>query len=220
MVRVKIDGFSEPGHAYGAAEAGADFVGMIFAPGRRQVTTEQALEIVKVVRECEKRPALVGVFVNEDAEHVNRVANDLQLDWVQLSGNESWEYCKDIMKPIIKVIHVAPSDTADRVDSVIKAGSMTSLQHGAICLLDTYSDKAYGGTGKMFDKELAKEVTRKHPVFIAGGLNPENVGGLVNDVRPWGVDVASGVEKTPGIKDHEKVRLFIQNAKTSARQDL
>lgn len=215
ITRVKIDGFKEEEHILAAAEAGADFVGMIFAPGKRQVTQEKATMLVKAVRELDKPPAVVGVFVNAPADEVNRTAEKCELDLVQLSGDEDWKYCLDIDKPVIKVIHVADSDTVDSIVTTIEEGFNILQSRDVMYLLDTKSEDAFGGTGRSFNRHIAVGVAGRIPVIIAGGLNPDNVAGVVEEVRPWGVDVSSGVE-TDGRKDTEKIKNFISEVKAAA----
>jgi phosphoribosylanthranilate isomerase len=215
ITKVKIDGFKEEEHILAAAQAGADFVGMIFAPGKRQVTPEQATELVKAVRKLERVPAVVGVFVNLPAVEVNRIADECDLDLVQLSGDEDWQYCLEIGKPVIKVIHVADSDTVDSIVVKIEEGFNVLQSRDVMYLLDTKSDDAYGGTGKSFSRHIAAGVASRLPVIIAGGLNPENVAGVVDEVHPWGVDVSSGVE-TDGKKDTRKIKEFITEVKAVA----
>ena len=212
MTKVKIDGFSEEEHILAAGEAGADFVGLVFAPSKRQVTPEKAASLVRAVRELDKPPAVVGVFVNTPASEVNRIADECDLDLVQLSGDEDWQYCLEIEKQVIKVIHISDSDSVDSVVATIEEGFGTLQGRDVIYLLDTQAVGAYGGTGKTFDWEMAKKAAEKFRVMVAGGLTPGNVGQLIRQVNPWGVDVSSGVE-TNGVKDNEKIRVFIKNAK-------
>lgn len=212
MTRIKICGLSEVEHIRAAGKAGADFLGLMFAPSPRRVTAGQALELANAVPDMKNKPATVGVFVNETAAEVNRLADYCRLDWVQLSGDESWQYCREIERPIIKAIHIAESDTAENVITEIRQGYQESLQKGSICLLDSQTKAAYGGTGQVFDWQLAGEVSDKYPVIIAGGLTPDNVGWLVREVHPWGVDVSSGVE-TDGRKDILKIRAFVESVR-------
>ncbi|MBL7210047.1 MAG: phosphoribosylanthranilate isomerase [Dehalococcoidia bacterium] len=214
MTRVKICGLSEAQHALAAARAGADFIGLVFAPSRRRVSTEKALEVVEVVRELAYRPDVVGVFANSVAREVNRTADYCHLDWVQLSGDETWDYCQQIERPIVKTVHVSAAKTYEEIVDEISAGYQLSLSQRVVCLLDSQVGDAYGGTGLVFDWQLAKEVSPRFPVFIAGGLTPDNVGQLVKEVQPWGVDVSSGVEVN-GVKSVEKIKAFVDAVRSA-----
>jgi len=209
VTKVKICGLMEAEHALVAAEAGADFVGVVFAEGRRKLTPEKAREIAAAVHRLAKPPPVVGVFARHTAADVNRIAGFCGLDRVQLAGGESWPFCLEMGRPITKTIHVAPETTADQVLAEIAEGSRALAGHDFIFLLDTKLGDASGGTGRLFDWSIAREVALRYPVIVAGGLDPDNVPRLLRDVQPWGVDVSSGVE-TNGRKDAAKIRAFIE----------
>jgi phosphoribosylanthranilate isomerase len=213
VTRVKICGIKDTSQAIAAAEAGADYLGLVLAPSRRQVSPKQVAEIVQKVHSMENHPAVVGVFVNLPAADVNFIAESCHLDWVQLSGDETWEYCRAIKKPVIKTLHIFKKATAKGTIEEIKRGYEVISKDNLICLLDTQVKEAYGGTGQSFDQHLAKEVAAKFPVLIAGGLTPGNVAQLVREILPWGVDVSSGVE-TGGKKDIQKIKDFIRTVKS------
>jgi len=206
MTRVKICGITDVAHALAAAEAGADFIGLVFAPSKRRIDVEQATEIVAALKGL--KPMVVGVFVNAPADSVNRIAEYCGLDWVQLSGDEPWEYSRDIQRPVIKAIRVRSEQGSEDILAQIASGYQGHGE-GLICLLDCHVEGSYGGTGQSFDWGLARQVSHRFPVIIAGGLSPENVSEAIRVARPWGVDVSSGVE-TEGAKDIFKIKSFIE----------
>jgi len=209
MTRVKICGITEAAHAIVAAEAGADFIGVVFAQSKRRVDVERAKEIITAVKG--RKPLVVGVFVNTPADEVNRVAEYCALDWVQLSGDETWEYLRDIERPIIKAVGVRSQQTSEDILANISSGYQNHSE-GFICLLDCHVEGSYGGTGQTFDWELARQISQIFPVIIAGGLSPENVAEAIRLARPWGVDVSSGVE-SDGLKDIAKIKCFIDKVR-------
>jgi phosphoribosylanthranilate isomerase len=206
--RVKICGIREKAHALGACRAGAGFIGLVLAPSSRQVTVAQAQELVSVVKEQSQETEVVGVFVNMPAPAVNRIAQDCGLDWVQLSGNETWAYCQLVKLPVIKVLHIAGQSPEEIGDYLARGREALSGQR-YLYLLDSKVKGSYGGTGVTFDWGLAGAVARRFPVIIAGGLTPENVGQAIKTVAPWGVDVSSGVEVN-GVKSISRIGAFIE----------
>ncbi len=209
MTQVKICGIKEKAHALAVIEAGGDFIGLVFAPSQRQVTPAQAQEIVSTVKKCSDATVVVGVFVNMPAPEVNRIANSCHLDWVQLSGDEPWEYCRQITKPLIKAVRIRGEQRPEEICADLTSGARVLSSQRYIYLLDSQVKGKYGGTGMTFDWSLARQATERFPVIIAGGLTPENVAQAIGIVAPWGVDVASGVE-VGGVKDIVKIRVFIE----------
>ena len=208
MTWVKICGISDIASAVAACDAGADYLGMVFAPSRRQVTPAKARKIVEAVLQLDSRPQIVGVFVNQPAAEVNRIADYCRLDWVQLSGDEDWGYCQKISTPLIKVFHITPDARQAEVSTAVWKGYSFVPPKQLICLLDSAVAGTYGGTGTPFHWQIAKAVASKFSVMIAGGLTPENVCELMRLTQPWGVDVSTGVE-TDGKKDIVKIKAFI-----------
>jgi phosphoribosylanthranilate isomerase len=217
VTRVKICGLSEVEHALAASEAGADFVGVIFAPSRCHVSVKRAKEISEAVHSLKNPPEVVGVFLNLPAAEVNRIAGECGLDRVQLSDGEDWRYCLEIDRPVTKVVHMAEGRKVGEIITEIEEGYKVVSKKDVICQLDTQIGDAYGGTGQTFNWELAVEAAEKFPVMVAGGLTPANVGQLIKEVKPWGVDVSSGVE-TDGKKDIAKIRDFIKAVKPLRRE--
>ncbi len=206
MTRVKICGITDISHAQAAAEAGADLIGVVFAPSPRRVTPEKAKEIAAAAKEYGL--PVVGVFVNTPAAEVNSLAAGCGLDWVQLSGDEDMDCCRQVRRPLIKAIHIAPDWDEQRLLAHLESSQRELRHHPPIYLLDTHVEEKYGGTGKAFSWDIARPAAEKYPVIIAGGLDPENVGRVVTELKPWGVDVSSGVE-SGGTKDIEKIKAFV-----------
>lgn len=217
MIKIKICGLTDTDSAIAAAKVGADFIGIVYAASKRQVTTERASQIVQAVRKLKKPPLIVGVFVNLPAAEINSIAEYCKLDLVQLSGDESWSYCLDIERPFINVIHIGKYQSSSKVLSEIEEGCKVGLKQKHICLLDTKIGNVYGGSGKVFDWRLVEEISSKYPLILAGGLSSENVRRLVKQVNPWGVDVSSGVE-SGGKKDIQKINAFIQDVRQAEKE--
>lgn len=206
---IKICGITEIEQALAAAGEGADFIGLVFAPSRRMIKVTRAAEIIQAVRRRQNPPAVAGVFVNSSAMEVNVTADYCELDYIQLSGEETWDYCRHLKRPVIKTLHVAAASTPQSIIDEIQTGYQVLPAERLIFHLDTRVEGLYGGTGRTFDLQLAQEVAARYPVIIAGGLTCGNASQIVKQVRPWGVDVSSGVE-TGGKKDIRKIKEFIR----------
>jgi phosphoribosylanthranilate isomerase len=216
-VKVKICGLQEESHVRAAAAAGADFVGLVFAPSSRRVTPERAEQLRQSLRGFEKPPAVVGVFVNESADAVNAIAERCALDFVQLSGDEGIDYCETIVRPVIKTLRVFTATTPDDIMCRIEVFRRTRSPQSVAFLLDTGEGGARGGTGRRFDWRLAREVSAQCPVLVAGGLAPATVGDLVSEVCPYGVDVSSGVERN-GSKDPTLIQAFVDAVRRAEQE--
>jgi phosphoribosylanthranilate isomerase len=204
MVSVKICGITTVEDAQAAVAAGADALGFVFyPPSPRCVTPEQARRIIRTLPPF---VTTVGLFVDVPAATVHDIADRCGLDRVQLHGHETPECCRLIALPVIKAFRIK------------NASSLAHLPAYAVAafLLDAYVDGALpGGTGASFAWELAVQAKPYGPVILAGGLTPENVAAAVVQIRPYGVDVSTGVEQSPGVKDHAKLRRFIARAKAA-----
>jgi len=209
MTHIKICGIKEERHALAAAKAGADFIGLVFAPSPRRISLEQAQKIAMAVKQSSHPTEIVGVFVNSHAATVNLIAENCYLDRVQLSGDESWEYCREIARPLIKAVRVNWGQSASEVCAYLAEGASALSRQKHDFLLDPEIRGKYGGTGTRLDWNLARQVTSEFPVILAGGLTPENVGSALKKVAPWGVDVSSGVE-VGGVKHVARIRAFIK----------
>lgn len=188
-----------------AVEAGADALGFVFYKASpRGISPEVARSIVALL------PPFVlpvGIFVNEDLKVVRDLMDSCGLALAQLHGEESASYCESLGRPVLKAIRLR-----DRRHFLAMAEYKGRAGVRGF-VLDAFSESLYGGTGRCADWTLAAEAARSTPVILAGGLTPENVSEAVRMVRPYGVDVSSGVEAGPGKKDPEKVRAFIRTAK-------
>lgn len=243
--RVKICGVRTPEQALAAAEAGADFIGiMCVKTSRRYVDPSEAYDIVHALgsplgeyeqlsppslhrtdatdirawyehgasaleRLLErKRPLTVGVFANNDPDEINELVDECGIDLIQLSGGEPRGQCLLAARQVIKVVHVGEEDDAASTLARFETGSAMAV------MLDKAAAGALGGTGKPFDWQVAAQVAAETPVWLAGGLSPDNVASAIETVRPWAVDVSSGVE-TEGVKDVAKIRAFVRAAKAT-----
>ena len=207
VTKVKICGITRVPDALAAADAGADALGFMFYPASpRHIAPVAAAAIV---RELPPFLARVGVFVNPTADEVRQAIGQSGIDTLQFHGEESAEFCGQFGLRVIKAFRVQD------------ARSLTPLGHhpGVTCLLDSFVPGQHGGTGARFNWDLATDVVKSgRRVLLAGGLTPGNAAEAVRQVRPYGLDVSSGVEVSPGVKNPGKIRAFIAAAKGAAGQ--
>ncbi|UCD54913.1 MAG: phosphoribosylanthranilate isomerase [Candidatus Omnitrophota bacterium] len=205
MVKVKICGITESKDALKAHELGADFVGFIFFTNSpRKVKPEEARLIIEGLP---KDLLKVGLFLGQDAGTVRAIAERCRLDFLQLHGDESPEYCRRLGKDfnIIKSF---------KIKNFCNVSDINAYEDAAhYYLFDTYVEGMPGGTGKTFNWDILKYRPFEKPIFLAGGLTPKNVEEAIRKAAPYAVDVASGVEKSPGKKDYGLLKEFIDNAK-------
>jgi phosphoribosylanthranilate isomerase len=198
---VKICGITRAEDAHAAVECGANALGFVFWPD-----SPRAVEIARAREIVASLPAsvtAVGVFVNQPAEEVNSIARDVGLGAVQLHGDEGEDYVRSIERPVIKTV---PLRAAAGGGSIGFAEWLWSVR----ILLDVHDPAKRGGTGRTIDWTLAAQVAREIEIVLAGGLTPDNVSEAIARVRPYGVDVSSGVESRPGIKDHGRLKAFFE----------
>lgn len=204
-IRIKICGLTRVEDALVAANAGADAIGLVFyAKSPRAVNIEMARKIALSVGPF---VTVTGLFVDAAPAEVNRVLQSVPLHLLQFHGDESLEYCESFQRPYIKALRMKPG--LDPLESVRSYPSATGI------LLDAYRPGVPGGTGETFDWARVPQKSPK-PLVLAGGLTPENVADAIRATRIYGVDVSGGVESTPGLKDPEKIRAFIGNARSTA----
>lgn len=210
-VRVKIEGLRDPKTAVKIAQMGADAIGLVFAESPRWVSPEQAREITDALPPW---VSTVGVFVNSDPHTINRVIERTRIQYVQLHGDEAPSMVSQINAPCIKAFRVRDENSIVEIRDWLDA--LDSRENFAAVLLDAYDPKVRGGSGQAFnwdmvaDARAAGALTGVDPIILAGGLDSSCVSQAIELVQPWAVDVASGVEKSPGIKDLKKVQAFIR----------
>jgi phosphoribosylanthranilate isomerase len=205
MTKIKICGLTREEDVVYAADRGADFLGLIFVPSTpRFIEPERAAAITAGIREREQRPRLVGVFRDASADYVREIASIVGLDFVQLHGTESDEDVRAMGIPAIKSFRVGdtlPDTTAHPAADWL--------------LFDSFEERRSGGTGRRFDWSLLAMYPRTKPFFLAGGLSPDNVAAAISLVRPDALDVSSGVELEPGVKDHAKIDELFKRVRRS-----
>jgi len=199
--KVKICGLTTLEDARFVSGALADYLGFIFYPeSPRYIEPAKAGAIINWL----EGPGKVGVFVNQPLDDVNSIAKQTGIDYVQLHGNESPDYCALVEKPIIKAFHIEqdtdPSELISRIEPY--------LDQVEYLLFDTKSDTDWGGTGQTFDWNILDEISNDKPFFLSGGLNAKNVQDAIQTLQPYAVDLSSGLEESPGLKDFDKIELF------------
>lgn len=207
--RIKICGITSARDALFAAEAGADYLGYIFyPPSKRFIAPRNAAEIAREARQ--KFPAVqhVGVFVDDEASNIAWLANLVGLDYVQLHGRETPDYCADLDALGLNVIKTVG---ISEVGASVEPSTYGSVD---FFLCDTHDDKLKGGTGRRFDLSTLPAGMSLDRLFLAGGLTPDNITDLLAEVRPYAVDVSTGVEISPGLKSDKRVKDFINNVRS------
>lgn len=200
-IKVKVCGITNAEDALAAVEAGADALGFIFyEKSPRYVVPAVAASII-----AELPPLVtpVGVFVNEGLATVRSIMDTCGLAMAQLHGDENVSYCRELARPAMKSIRLKDRGSLLALAEYQGRGGVRGF------VLDTFSELAYGGTGQITDWDLAADVAKSTPILLAGGLTPDNVTEAIRTVRPYGVDVSSGVESAPGKKDRAKMRVFV-----------
>ncbi len=200
-VRTKICGITRLEDALHAASCGVDALGFVFYDKSPRYIAPDAA--ARIIAQLPPFVSAVGLFVNETPELIRSTADLCALDLIQLHGDETPEHCHLPPYRVVKALRVKDASSLAQAESY----PVNAL------LLDAWSPAAYGGTGERFNWELAREMAAKKPVILAGGLCPENVAEAVSAVAPYALDVSSGVESSPGIKDPQRVQAFIENAR-------
>lgn len=205
MTRIKICGITNSEDAFAAINYGADALGFVFYPeSPRAIMPEEAKKIISLLPPF---VTTIGVFVNQPKKELEEIVNLTGIDAVQLHGSEPPEFC-DLSNKVIKAI---------RVKELSDLRLLSHYKNISAFLLDTYSQDTIGGTGRIFNWEIAVEAKKFGKIILAGGLTPENIEEAIHLVQPYAVDVASGVEgEKKGRKDHKKLKLFIERARNAS----
>lgn len=204
MPRIKICGLRDAETAVAAAQLGADAIGLVFyAPSPRAVDASQSQQIVQALPPF---VTTVGLFVNADPDYVACVLAQVPLDLLQFHGDESPDYCRQFNRPYLKAVRVKPG--LDLLEYAARYGDARGI------LVDAFVPDAPGGTGETFDWSLLP-AQLPLPLILSGGLHAGNVADAIRQVRPWAVDVSSGVERSKGIKDVAKIAAFIEQVNSA-----
>ena len=208
-MNVKICGVRDVKSALVCESSSADFIGLNFVPNvHRKVDISSAIEISNSINTIKK----VGVFADQPIEHVISIINQCDLDYAQLSGNENLEYCMQIGFPVIKSIKIDFNSNIRTIKETIFPQIDNLIHNKIIPLVESYVPGSYGGTGTEISIDLAKQIAENFDIILAGGLTPLNVKNMVDYIKPWGVDVASGVESEKKQTTNQIIE-FISNAK-------
>ena len=207
MTRIKICGITNIDDALMAIDVGADALGFNFVPDTPRYFND-IKAAAKIIDQLPPFITTVGLFVNADSALIQAIADECHLDMLQLHGDESPQFCQGFNRRVVKAVRVKDESSFSLMSDYRVSGY----------LLDTYVKGKMGGTGVAFDWRFAVKAKQYGQIILAGGLNPDNVGAAVQQVRPYGVDVSSGVEASPGRKDPVKVRAFIRNVKEVDRE--
>ena len=207
MTRIKICGITNIDDALMSIDAGADALGFNFVPDTPRYLKDTKAA-AKIIEQLPPFITTVGLFVNADPELIQATADECHLDMLQLHGDESPQFCQGFNRRVIKAVRVKDESSCSHLSDYRVSGY----------LLDTYVKGEMGGTGVAFDWHLAVKAKQYGQIILAGGLNPDNVASAVKQVRPYGVDVSSRVEASPGRKDPVKVGAFIRNVKEVDRE--
>ncbi len=212
MTIIKICGIKTLKDALAAIEAGADYLGFNFYPKSvRFIEKETCAEIISVLKREHPQIKLVGVFVNSPVDEVKNILETCHLDLAQLHGDETPEMLESFSGKAFKAVRLSASTSVDlSVYPFLKSVPESALP---ALLIDAAVKGVYGGSGVTADWSAAAELAKKYPLLLAGGLTPENVADAVRQVKPWGVDVASGVESAPSEKDAAKMSAFVKAVK-------
>ncbi len=207
-VRVKICGITRLDDALCAVECGADALGFVFYADSPRCVSEA--EAAAIIAKLPPFVSTVGVFVNEKVDVIKGVARQAGLNCIQLHGDETLAEAEALPLKVVKAVRVGAEGDGFAIESFGESGV-------SAILLDTYNKELRGGTGECFDWDFAVKAKEHAPIILSGGLNADNVAEAIRRVEPYGVDVSSGVEQGPGIKDHDKIKEFISKARSARR---
>ena len=203
MTKIKICGITNFRDAAKSLDYGADALGFIFyKKSKRYINPQQAQKIIK---ELPPFVTKVAVFADCPFRQITKITNELFINTIQLHGSETPEFCARFSYPVIKALRIKDSIDIQQVDSFATQ----------TILFDTFSETSFGGTGKSFNWKVLEKLNTDKKIILSGGLNPDNIEISITTVRPYGVDVSSGVEKSPGIKDHKKIKKLIEAVKNA-----